>query len=79
MKHYPLKSNILGGFRNADPAVLDPVNIISSCNSNCGCTQNSYTPVCGIDGIEYFSACHAGCSEESKNAEDTSVGVSAIY
>ena len=68
---------MLAGFRKADPAILDPVDVSSSCNTDCGCTQDSYTPICGIDGIEYFSACYAGCTDESKNADD--VSASAIY
>lgn len=35
----------------------------SSCNANCGCTLENYNPVCGIDGIMYYSPCYAGCSE----------------
>ncbi|XP_061179184.1 solute carrier organic anion transporter family member 4A1-like isoform X1 [Saccostrea echinata] len=34
----------------------------SSCNANCGCTLENYNPVCGIDGIMYYSPCYAGCS-----------------
>lgn len=32
----------------------------ATCNSHCACSS-SYDPVCGSDGIMYFSACHAGC------------------
>ncbi|KAM4808250.1 solute carrier organic anion transporter family member 4C1 [Rhinophrynus dorsalis] len=32
------------------------------CNSNCSCARSFYDPVCGSDGVQYFSACYAGCS-----------------
>ncbi|XP_033121679.1 solute carrier organic anion transporter family member 2A1-like isoform X4 [Anneissia japonica] len=34
----------------------------TTCNSNCACPDDVYTPVCGSDGITYISACHAGCT-----------------
>ncbi len=44
-----------------NPFILH-VDLIDTCNKNCGCSRNSYTPVCGADNIQYFSACHAGCA-----------------
>ncbi|XP_035670948.1 solute carrier organic anion transporter family member 2A1-like [Branchiostoma floridae] len=35
----------------------------SSCNANCGCSEASFTPVCGADWRTYFSPCMAGCQE----------------
>ncbi|XP_042331511.1 solute carrier organic anion transporter family member 3A1 [Sceloporus undulatus] len=34
----------------------------SACNNNCKCQTDSFTPVCGADGITYLSACFAGCT-----------------
>ncbi|CAH2297106.1 solute carrier organic anion transporter family member 4C1 [Pelobates cultripes] len=36
--------------------------ISAPCNSNCSCARSFYDPVCGSDGVQYFSACYAGCS-----------------
>ncbi|XP_017041422.1 solute carrier organic anion transporter family member 4A1 [Drosophila ficusphila] len=36
----------------------------AACNSNCGCSRTNYDPICGIDGVMYFSPCLAGCVQE---------------
>ncbi|XP_076283675.1 organic anion transporting polypeptide 74D [Lasioglossum baleicum] len=33
-----------------------------TCEATCDCDRNKFSPICGIDGKTYFSACHAGCS-----------------
>ncbi|CAL4120916.1 unnamed protein product, partial [Meganyctiphanes norvegica] len=37
-------------------------NLTSVCNSDCGCADVPYDPVCGSNNIMYFSPCHAGCN-----------------
>lgn len=32
-----------------------------SCSSNCECSDEAFNPVCGSDGVEFRSPCHAGC------------------
>ncbi|KAM8974503.1 solute carrier organic anion transporter family member 3A1 [Pelodytes ibericus] len=33
------------------------------CNAGCECQNDSFSPVCGADGITYLSACFAGCTK----------------
>ena len=36
-------------------------NLTAPCNAGCNCFQSYYYPVCGGDGVQYFSPCFAGC------------------
>ncbi|KAM8973796.1 LOW QUALITY PROTEIN: solute carrier organic anion transporter family member 1C1-like [Pelodytes ibericus] len=36
-------------------------NAESDCNLSCRCPKNHWAPVCGDNGITYYSACFAGC------------------
>jgi len=47
-------------------------NLTTLCNVNCNCQEEYFIPVCGADNIEYFTACHAGCSG-SMDVNDTTV------
>jgi len=38
--------------------------LAATCNRACGCRSYEYHPVCGSDGMSYFSPCHAGCAVE---------------
>ncbi|XP_036781688.2 solute carrier organic anion transporter family member 4C1 [Manis pentadactyla] len=40
-------------------------NLTAPCNTNCNCLRSYYYPVCGVDGIQYFSPCFAGCKNTS--------------
>lgn len=33
-----------------------------TCEATCDCVRKKFSPICGVDGKTYFSACHAGCS-----------------
>lgn len=37
-------------------------SLIVGCNAGCSCGSELYNPVCGADGVMYYSPCHAGCS-----------------
>ena len=41
------------------------INLTASCNFGCECDMNDVQPVCGSNGLTYFSPCHAGCSQGS--------------
>ncbi|XP_015684949.1 solute carrier organic anion transporter family member 4A1-like, partial [Protobothrops mucrosquamatus] len=43
------------------------LNLSDPCNMECHCLRETYNPVCGNDGITYYSACHAGCKKASIN------------
>ena len=33
----------------------------------CDCSNNDLEPICGINGLTYFSPCHAGCTQFNTN------------
>ncbi|XP_034101180.1 solute carrier organic anion transporter family member 4A1 [Drosophila albomicans] len=43
-----------------------PISLEAPCNANCGCSRSNYDPICGADGVMYYSPCFAGCSEEQQ-------------
>ncbi|OCT62430.1 solute carrier organic anion transporter family member 4A1 [Xenopus laevis] len=45
-------------------------NLTSLCNADCRCLEEIYNPVCGVDNIMYYSACHAGCSGAYSDTRD---------
>ncbi|XP_006811361.2 solute carrier organic anion transporter family member 3A1-like [Saccoglossus kowalevskii] len=38
-------------------------SLITECNTDCSCKLDHYQPVCGSNGLNYYSPCYAGCSE----------------
>lgn len=48
---------------------LEPfqVNLTAACNTGCECPMTDVEPVCGNNGLTYFSPCHAGCTASSSS------------
>ncbi|CDR18079.1 unnamed protein product, partial [Oncorhynchus mykiss] len=58
------------------------------CSSGCSCPTEAFNPVCGSDGVEFRSPCHAGCltkvlddntSKILKYTDCGCIGVSGSY
>lgn len=45
------------------PSTISTVALTSGCNDACYCSATSYDPVCGADGVLYYSPCYAGCQK----------------
>lgn len=44
-----------------------------SCSAACQCPQEAFNPVCGSDGVEFRSPCHAGCVAMETDANNKAV------
>ncbi|XP_053672236.1 solute carrier organic anion transporter family member 4C1 [Anopheles nili] len=47
------------------------VNLTAACNFGCECHMYDVEPVCGNNGLTYFSPCHAGCTAFSSSSNYT--------
>ncbi|KAM5192159.1 solute carrier organic anion transporter family member 4C1 [Mantella aurantiaca] len=47
--------------------------LMSPCNNNCSCARSFFDPVCGVDGVQYFSSCYAGCSSSRLSDDDMKI------
>ena len=46
------------------------INLTASCNFGCECDVNDVQPVCGANGLTYFSPCHAGCTDVGSTSDN---------
>ncbi|KAM6984605.1 solute carrier organic anion transporter family member 2B1 [Aplochiton taeniatus] len=42
--------------------IFPPSQSPLSCSVSCSCPEEAFNPVCGSDGVEFRSPCHAGCT-----------------
>ncbi|CRK86366.1 CLUMA_CG000192, isoform A [Clunio marinus] len=56
-------------YYNNTPHNVEPfrVNLTAACNTGCECPTTDVEPVCGNNGLTYFSPCHAGCTSSSSS------------
>ncbi|XP_055588993.1 uncharacterized protein LOC129741292 [Uranotaenia lowii] len=74
-------------YYNSSPAhAQEPfqVNLTAACNFGCECHMYDVEPVCGNNGLTYFSPCHAGCTAFSSSSNYTNcacvqTNVTSVY
>ncbi|XP_041860972.1 solute carrier organic anion transporter family member 4A1 [Melanotaenia boesemani] len=47
------------------------LDLTVDCNAACHCVRELYNPVCGADGVMYYSPCHAGCTSINHTERST--------
>lgn len=65
-----LKPPIYFSSKHAAPEPFQ-VNLTAACNFGCECHMTDVEPVCGNNGLTYFSPCHAGCTAFSSSSNYT--------
>ena len=56
------------GIFDSEGQLENPISYSNSCNDNCNCYTNQFSPVCDLEtNVSYFSPCHAGCSRSAND------------
>uniref|UniRef100_A0A8C2GE81 Solute carrier organic anion transporter family member n=1 Tax=Cyprinus carpio TaxID=7962 RepID=A0A8C2GE81_CYPCA len=53
-------------------------SLLASCNADCQCPETNWDPVCGENGLTYFSPCLAGCRTSHGSGIDTECSCVAV-
>lgn len=64
--HSTMAHSVANTPNRLDNAGSFQVNLTAWCNTGCSCSSSLVEPVCGNNGLTYFSACHAGCTSYSQ-------------
>ncbi|KAI5096822.1 solute carrier organic anion transporter family member 2B1, partial [Silurus meridionalis] len=65
------------GCSTQNVAVINPTDserqyfMHQNCSLACSCSDEAYNPVCGSDGVEFLSPCHAGCKIDASSQNYT--------
>ncbi|XP_070494432.1 solute carrier organic anion transporter family member 74D [Chironomus tepperi] len=66
--------NYAGLQKSSSGSIANSLEFVLPCNktASCGCDTDKFSPICGADGRTYFSACHAGCFDSTKDVNSSS-------
>uniref|UniRef100_H2Y4Q5 Solute carrier organic anion transporter family member n=1 Tax=Ciona savignyi TaxID=51511 RepID=H2Y4Q5_CIOSA len=53
--------------------IIPSIDHKATCNTQCQCNVDLYDPVCGADGVTYYSPCVAGCTNVFENKKKINV------
>uniref|UniRef100_A0A8D0DMA9 Solute carrier organic anion transporter family member n=1 Tax=Salvator merianae TaxID=96440 RepID=A0A8D0DMA9_SALMN len=56
-------------YKGIDQLSYVETSLYANCNQGCGCSTKVWDPICGENGIEYISACLAGCEASNKTGK----------
>lgn len=60
-------AGVTTAYAGADEMYGMGITLEAPCNANCGCSRSNYDPICGADGVMYYSPCYAGCGNEQQH------------
>lgn len=60
-------AGVTTAYTGADEMYGMDIKLEAPCNANCGCSRSNYDPICGVDGVMYYSPCYAGCGNEQQH------------